>query len=300
MSSEDFPHRLELALKALSISRGRLAAQLGVDKSVVSRWIKGVNGPTEHNLSNLTALIAERRPGFTMLDWEIPLPRLAEKLGVEEVGADARRPPPGLADWLPARVLDEAMATAAARGDAYTGFWRTTRPAIDPRGGFIHDRVLIRRGVGGLLTFRLGVADLRFEGWACPNQTQLVGAGVDEETGMFIFVIFNAVLRDRADVLDGLSLTCQRTAGGAPIAGAVLMERTGLLGGDADADDARYEASLRGNPLAPEDSVPESIRHHLFRDVGPSAMAAGGDALLRMPFARSLSRGPLPDVPFPE
>ena len=300
MGSEDFPLRLELALKALSISRGRLAALLGVDKSVVSRWIKGVNGPTEHNLSNLTAIIAERRPGFTMLDWESALPRLAEKLGVEEPAAEARRPPPGLADWLPARVLDEAMATAAARGDAYTGFWRTTRPAIDPPGGFIHDRVLIRRGVGGLLTFRLGVVDLRFEGWACPNQTQLVGAGVDEETGMFIFIILNAVLRNRADVMDGLGITCQRTAGGTPVASAVLMERTGFLSDDADADDARYEASLGGDPMAPAGSVPEAVRKHLFRDVGPTAMAAGGEALLRMPFAQSMSRGPLPGVPFPD
>ncbi|MDB5481168.1 MAG: hypothetical protein JWO83_2221 [Caulobacteraceae bacterium] len=299
MGSNDFPLRLELALKALSISRGRLAALLGVDKSVVSRWIKGVNGPTEHNLSNLTAIIAERRPGFTMLDWEIALPRLAEKLGVE-AGEETRRPPPGLADWLPARVLDEAMATAAARGDVYAGLWRTTRPAIDPAGRFIHDRVLIRRGVGGLLGFRLGVGDLRFEGWACPNQTQLVGAGVDEETGLFIFIIFNAVLRDRADVLDGLSLTCQRSAGGAPVVGAVLMERTGLLSDDPEADDARYEASLRGDPMAREGSIPEAIRNHLFRDVGPVAMAAGGDALLRMPFSASMSRGPLPGVPFPE
>lgn len=300
MSRNDFPLRLELALKALSISRGRLAAELGVDKSVVSRWIKGVNGPTGHNLSNLTALVAERRPGFTMLDWEIALPRLAEKLGVDEAVPEGRRAPCGLADWLPERVLDEAMATTAARGDAYAGFWRTTRPAIEPPGSFIHDRVMIRRGVGGLLTFRLGVVDMRFEGWACPNQTQLVGAGVDEETGVFIFIILNAVLRNRADVMDGLGITCQRTAGGTPVASAVLMERTGFLSDDPDADDARYEASCRRDPTAPEGSIPEAIRNHLFRDVGPAALAAGGDALLRMSFAGSMSRGPLPGVALPE
>ena len=36
--SEPFSARLALALKALSLSRGRLAADLAVDKSVVSRW----------------------------------------------------------------------------------------------------------------------------------------------------------------------------------------------------------------------------------------------------------------------
>lgn len=65
-----FPAKLELALKACSMSRGRLAAELGVDKSVVSRWLNGANAPSGHNLSSLTAVVAARFEGFTMLDWE--------------------------------------------------------------------------------------------------------------------------------------------------------------------------------------------------------------------------------------
>ena len=41
MAGGDFPSRLLLALKALSISRGRLAVELAVDKSVISRWLSG-------------------------------------------------------------------------------------------------------------------------------------------------------------------------------------------------------------------------------------------------------------------
>jgi transcriptional regulator with XRE-family HTH domain len=301
MAIEDFPHRLDLALKALCISRGALAARLEVNKSVVSRWLKGVNGPTQHNLAKLTELLAARSPGFTMLDWEGDIDGMAERLGLGPTRTGAPSPqalgiPP---DWLPARLLEEAVATTRARGDAYEGFWRTTRPAISPAGRFIHDRVLIRKNAGGLLTFRLGVIDMRFEGWALPTQTQLVATGVDAETGVFIFVILNAVLRNRADVLDGLSMTCQRSAGGSAVAEAVLLERTGFLSDDPAADDARWEASISTDPFAPEGSVPPAIRDHLFRDVGPAAFATGGDALLTMTFSGSLSRGPEPSVPFP-
>jgi hypothetical protein len=298
---ENFPERFDLALKALCISRGGAAALLGVDKSVVSRWLKGVNGPTQHNLARLTALLAERRPGFTMLDWDLDLARMAEKLGVVPVAAEPSPAALGglLGGWLPPRLLEEALATTRARGEAYEGFWRTTRPAISPPGRFVHDRVLIRRNRDGLLTFRLGVIDMRFEGWACPSQTQLVAAAVDAETGVFIFAILNAVLRQRADVLDGLALTCQRSAGGSAFASAVLLERTGFLGADEAQDDARFEASIVADPFVGPETLAPGLADHLFRDVGPTAFAAGGDALLTMAFSRSLSRGPEPGTPFP-
>jgi transcriptional regulator with XRE-family HTH domain len=302
MTVETFAKRLDLALKVLCISRGEVAALLGVDKSVVSRWLTGVNGPTQHNLAKLTALVAERRPGFTMLDWDGDLERMAEKLGVAEEASDTLHGGAGgfLGGWLPPRLLQEALATTRARGDAYEGFWRSTRPAISPAGQFVHDQVLIRRDHEGVLTFRLGVIDMRFRGWACPSQTQLVAAAVDAETGVFLFAILNAVLRDRADVLDGLTLTCQRHAGGSAVAGAVLLERTGFLSEDPEADDARWEASILANPFVRPETLAPGVADHLFRDVGPTAFAAGGDALLTMAFDRSMSRGPPPRVPFPD
>ena len=295
MFDANFPARLGLVLKACSMSRGRLAAELGVDKSVVSRWLNGSNAPSGHNLSNLTALVAARAEGFTMLDWEGDLAHLAAKLGVETAtgrsGSWDQRP--GLGDWLPPSVMEEALATTKARGGAYEGFWRSTRISNEFPGRFVHDQLLMRLEENGLLSFRLGVIDMRFEGWAFPIQTQIFSIGVDPGTGVFIFTIFNAVLRNRAEVMDGLSLTLTRAAGGTPVAAAALIERTGDLSGDRDADEARYEASISHNPLAPEGSIPAPVRAHLFRDVGPSALARGGDALLMMAFAQSMSRGPL-------
>lgn len=290
MGVGEFPSRLLLALKALSLSRGRLAAELAVDKSVVSRWLSGRQAPSGENLANLTNLVAQRRPGFTLLDWEADLNTLAAKLGV------ATEPAPGafgpLAGWLPEAVLKEAQALTALRGADYEGFWRTTRPAIGLPGQFMHDQVLIRRGDNGFLTFRLRVEDMLFEGWTFPTQTQLFSVAADARSGLFIFSIYNAVLRQKAEVLDGISLTIQRVGGGSPVAGANIMQRTGDLSGDRAVDDARFEELAAASPLAPQGSVSPEVSDHIFRDFGPTAMASGGTALLTMPFAGSWSRGP--------
>ena len=288
MHEGDFPARLLLALKALSISRGRLAAALEVDKSVVSRWLNGQHAPSGQNLVNLTDLVAARRPGFTLLDWEADIDVLAIRLGVAPESA-AWGP---LGQWLPEPVLQEAHTLTSLRGDAYEGFWRTTRPAIGQPGRFVHDPLMIRKAPNGFLTCRSGVEDMRFEGWTFLTQTQLFAVLADARTGIFLFCIFNAVMRNRAEVLDGLTLTIQRVGGGSPVAGACLLERVGLLTGDEAADDATFEASVRADPLAPEGSIAPEIAQRLLPDVGPSALAAGGLALLAMPFATSLSRGP--------
>ena len=286
----DLPPRLLLALKALSISRGRLAAALAVDKSVVSRWLSGRQAPSGQNLANLTDLIASRRPGFTQLDWEADLEVLAAKLGVAPDVPAA--PWAAFTGWLPDAVLREAKTLSDLRGGAYEGFWRTTRPAIGQPGRFIHDQILIRRAENGFLTSRAGVEDMRFEGWTFLTQTQLFTISVDAGTGIFLFTILNSVVRHRADVMDGLTLTVQRIGGGSPVAGGLLMERLGPLSGDRAADDAAFEAAMRQSPLAPEGSIPPEIMSRLLPDVGPLALAAGGAALLAMPFATSLSRGP--------
>ena len=307
MKPAEFAKRLDLALKAVSFSRGQLAAELGIDKSLVSRWMSGANVPSSHNLARLTQFIAGRSAGFNMLDWDLSLPALAARLGVKSASGTvsaagpADRPHPSvsdvrvedirLIDWIPRVILEEAVVTTRLRGAGYEGFWKSTRPANSPRGAFLHDQIMISPGPNGLLRFRLAVIDMSFEGWILPIQTQLVTVAADPRTGVFLFGVFNAVLRDRPEVMDGLTLTWQRFQGGIPVAAGCMIERQGDLSYDLAIDEARFAELARQNPVAPDGSIPPEVRDRLYHDVGPTAFAAGGDSLLAMAFASSIGRG---------
>ena len=80
--SEAFSRKIGLVLKALSTTRGQLASDLGVDKSVVGKWLTGAATPSAYNMSRLSQLIARSSPGFSNLDWERDLDGLTDVLGV--------------------------------------------------------------------------------------------------------------------------------------------------------------------------------------------------------------------------
>src|SRR5437868_2451790 len=124
--STPFSEKLDLVLKALSMSRGRLAADLGVDKSLVGRWASGAVTPSAHNLENLTRLVAQRRAGFTMLDWDRDLDGLAQVFGVEPaVARGPDKPANGMAvDGLPLPGMDMVRMVTERRAATYEGFWR--------------------------------------------------------------------------------------------------------------------------------------------------------------------------------
>lgn len=273
-----------MVLKALVLSRTGLAAALGVDKSLVGRWAAGTVTPSEHNLAGLTRFVAGRVDGFTMLDWDRPLPEFAAVLGVSATAAEAGGP-----DWLPTSVLDEARRGARQRGWAYEGLWRVTRASSDLPGRFLCDITQISSGPQDAIRFRSGIEGVRYDGAALLLQNQLFAFGADAEHGTVIFGIFSGVARQRAEVIEGLSLGTLRDAGGSPSASACVMERIGDLSGDAALDDARFEAAVAEmTPLAPEGSVSEVVRSRLARTYTPEI-----PGLLRLLFAHSLSRGPV-------
>ena len=71
-SADGFAARLVLAMKTLNFSRGQLAAAIGVDKSLVSRWASGQVIPTGYNLARISEALAKAKPGFNMTYWERP------------------------------------------------------------------------------------------------------------------------------------------------------------------------------------------------------------------------------------
>lgn len=290
MQVEEFAAKLVLTLKILSMSRGRCAAELGVSKSLVSRWASGAVTPSPHNLERLTHLVAARHAGFTMMDWDRPPAELARLLGADAViaaSAPASAPRFGLAP----QIVEASRAAISARGASYEGFWRLTRPAVVAPGRFCRDHGLLRRGDGGLLDFDLGNPDLRFAGSALAIDGQLFAIANDTIGHLPSFLIFNAVSMPKNVLLDGIILTALNALR-KPAAYPILLERIGDLSGDREADDAHAAALMRDNPQFVEtEDVPEAVRRHLLRDVGPEAAARGqGDLLLGAATSESLTR----------
>lgn len=109
-------------------------------------------------------------------------------------------------------------------------------------------------------------------------------------SGTYAFGVFNGAGGIQIDRLDGLFLNNSFDVGRTPTAGVMLLERIGELSPDNAEDDAKLVGFGKLHPIAPKGSVPPEIAAHLARDVGPSQLALGGDWMLSMPLARSLSR----------
>lgn len=290
MEDGGFSTRLALVLKALSMSRGRLAADLGVDKSLVGRWCAGSVVPSAHNLARLTHHIAVHHPGFTLHDWDLPAAELAARFGVS-LTAPPRAILSGFDEWLALTKFREAAQASGPASRAIEGFWRTTRPVPEFPGKFVHDHVIMEASADGPLRFRIGLFSSRLVGWSMAVGDQMYCCATNQVSGASIFAIFNRVHRPRIDVMDGVTLACMADAGGVPVAAACLLERIGALSNDPQADNARYEDLLAEHPIAPDGSIPPDIVNHLWRDIGPTALANGGDANLMMRSMASLARG---------
>jgi hypothetical protein len=289
-ASASFASKFRLLLKAWSMSRGGMAAQLGVDKSLIGRWASGAVTPSDYNLARITQFVAARHPGFSMVDWDRDLEGFAAIFGVEPVEESssltvATAALPG----FPPDFFEQTRANTERRGAAYEGFWRTTRPSVIMDGELLHDQGMFRIGASGMLEVRMGGGGLLFEGWMLPVEGDLFFILYDSVGFTPLFLIFKGVPLPKAHMLDGLLMFASLNAGRVPAAVPLVLERIGDLTGDRARDDATCGELLSRDSLATD--VPDHIRRHLVRDIGPEATARGGDLfLMASPFG-SLSRG---------
>jgi transcriptional regulator with XRE-family HTH domain len=291
-----FSDNLRLVLKLLSMSAARLASELAVDKSVVSRWLKGSVQPSAHNLSRLSALVADRLAGFRALDWERTPDSLAERFGGDP--RDHLQPPPP-PSGLSFPIWDQIVSATALRGRAYEGFFRSTRPHPRVRGQYLHEWEMVRRDPNGLLRLRMGSAEAKVSGWLVPLQGLVYIVATESNSGTMMFGILNGVGASRVEIFDGLVLLPANDMGRSPMATAMLCERIGNLSDDGDADDRRFESLASQNPLAPAGSIPPHIEAHLVRDFGPEQLARGGDLFLTLSLLHTMARGPYDEKPSP-
>lgn len=285
----NFSDKLTLVLKALSISRARLAAAAGVDKSLVGRWCAGTYAPAAHNLERITQTIAERVPGFTMHDWDRSIDDLAASFGVEWLGAE---PAKAAADTIVIPVPPAIAENTRARAADYEGIWRVTYSAgvNEQPDMFIHTYGLLRLEPDGLLSYQAGVFEVRLQGSAILVNNQLFLLAINPARGTLSLAILNCVGEGKAQFSDGITLSCRDGLGGTPVVAACVSERVADLTGDVAFDDQRFAALCAQHPVAPPGAVSPDIRDHLLQDAGKAAAAAGGDLLMVMPHLRSLSR----------
>ena len=291
MAGSDFGAKLNLVLKAFSMSRGRLAAELKVDKSLVGRWAAGTVTPSAHNFAALTTLVAKRHPRFTMLDWELPLAALAERLGVDAGVAVKDAAAPGFtAVDFPARLIETARNETARRGHGFEGIWNAKRLAFTRMGEFVRDVIMIRKQ-DGILHMRWGNSAYECRGPLLQLAGQLHGILIDESDNSILFCLLNGVNMPQVEVMDGIFMAIAKDGPQTPCGAACLLERECNLVGDVAEDDRRYEELKSAAFLWDRTHITPEEYAHLVREIGPKAYAAGGDLFLRSPLARSLSRG---------
>ncbi len=290
LGKEEFAPRFRLALQALGLSRGRAASQLRVDKSLVGRWASGSICPSEHNLAEITKFVASQVPGFTMLDWQRDLASFAALLNVDLPEGLVAAPDETIPS-LPLKCLVHAQAETARKVATYSGFWRSTRPSAIMPGKLFFGYGIFRPSPNGFLEVRVGSSGLSFDGWGFVSEGNLFACLSDSMGCTPLFFIFKGVPLPKAMFLDGLLMLSGFDAARTPSAVPVIIERIGDLTGDDDADEATY-AELLQRDSAADAEVPDTVRRHLLRDIGPSAAAAGGDMFLLA--SGMLSRGASP------
>lgn len=282
--SDEFAQRFTLALKALSMSRARLASELGVDKSVVGRWASGSVRPSTYNLERLTLYLAEKRPGVTLLDWERGLPEFAALFGVDMTtdGEASRQGPSGA-------LLDMVRNSVDAQLTAYEGFWRTTHASVFQPGCFCRQHGIIRMEHDGALRFDLGADGIRYGGSMFPVEGQVFAIASDSVRQVPSFLILNVVPMPRIVMLDGLLIAASSSLR-IPSAYSIIFERVGDLSGDRAADDAHVAGLMERPEFIEDDEVADVVRQHLLRDFGPRAASEGGEMMLSAPLTPRLAQ----------
>lgn len=284
--SDEFAQRFSLALKALSMSRGRLASELGVDKSLVGRWASGSVRPSAHNLERLTHFLAERRTGLTLLDWERTLPEFAALFGVEAVPEAGRT---STHVDLSRALGDMVRNSVDSQLAAYEGFWRTTHASVFEPGRFCNQHGIIRQEPDRGLCFELGADGIRYGGSMFPAEGQVFAMASDSVRHVPSFLILNVVPMPRIVMLDGLLIAASSSLR-IPSAYSIIFERVGDLSGDREADDAHVTQLMDRPEFVADDAVPGIVRDHLLRDFGPEAAARGGEMMLSAPLTPRLAQ----------
>lgn len=272
---DDFHIRLRQALGRANLSPAALGAAVGVDKSVVSRWVAGKVRPTQHNLTRIAAVLAERLPGFSALSFSLPAREFQALTDPQGPGHGSAQLDHSLP--IPFSLLTSSRTETARRGMEYFGtyalyYWSFGQPGRYAR------MELILRPMNGLIEARYGAEGFVFQGWALLLLNRMYLVMSEERFEAMAFLVLNAGQQPKARFVTGV-LTGPAEGLLVPTSAAVVLVRTGDLSGDPDADLARFEAECRSPARIDDAEVPADVRAALERGTvmkGP---------LLQVPFS---------------
>ncbi|HMS95706.1 MAG TPA: helix-turn-helix transcriptional regulator [Tabrizicola sp.] len=275
-SSDLFSARLRLALGRANLSPASLGAAVGVDKSVVSRWVTGKVRPTQHNLTRIAAVLAARLPGFSALTFDLPDAGFLEFLDPKSNRAD----PGALAQSLPIPfdLLTSARKETERRGMEYVGTYTLYYWAFGRPGQFARMALMLRID-NGLIEARYGAEGYSFCGWALLLLNRMYLIMAEERFEAMTFLVLNAGQQPSATFITGI-LTGPAEGLLVPTSGAVVLVRSGDVTADRSADLARVEQASRCSALVDENQVPEAAREVLRR-----AAATRNGPLMQVPFS---------------
>lgn len=283
----DFSRKLDIALKALDLSRTRLAKLVGVDKSVASRWASGSSVPSAANLDALTEALRRLRPDLTLADWDLDVGGFAAKLGVS-AQADA-------ADISGALLL---RSVAVFRRDIdreapiYEGFYLTYNRSSSNTGDVTRRAVKIWRDGAHLRFLSSGISPLYdVEGETFVWRGKLFFFGEMRRYDGVSLSILNGTAQPTPTYLTGIAAGLGADALLSPNATAVVMEFHSRFSGDPARDEQTWRELVgTARELAQSgtgaNALPAAIARML--DVKVGIPGAGGeiDWLLRVPVTR--------------
>jgi transcriptional regulator with XRE-family HTH domain len=290
-SDQPFAVRLDLALRVLNISRVRLAASVGVDKSLVSRWVSGKTRPTSHNVTRISEALGTVRDGFSAYWWDLPFEEFRRLLGISTPTVESA-PEPLPANGRAGRCLPDLPVAAletSRNGRAYFGLWQLW--AVSPNcPGQISRYWVEFRPHGAGMDFRMGGAGLEWRGLAslAPDVLWCGGFATDDETPLNL--LGHAVRLPWAEAFEGIMLCVAKGVPRRIFAEPVILERIADLIEDPQAAEMRWLECRNRDVFLPEQEWPE---HWLPKLLGNPDGPEPRDAVLRLSTFSAVLRGSL-------
>lgn len=288
-------------------SRLTLSRDLGVDRSVIGRWLGGVNQPTGHNLTRLTDIVRRYRPEVTVDFWQQPLPASVNGKAYPNAHEPA------------AEVLTITGLRAKQRSEIdanYLGLWGGFYQSTQNRGSVVLAAMHVWDSETGLrCIFTEGRVSATGAGVAMGPRLHAI-LEIEPMHDRLCLFVFNGIGSPDAVLMDGIYMISAGETVTCATASPIVLFRLGdavdfaRVGGLAGVMQALHPANMRniqssmesGDPVAGlAGLVPEQVLRLVCAQVGVTRADGETDHVLRMPAIRALPAGNsgLAELPVP-